>query len=147
MPTLSPLPTPDTSRPALASAAGDFRQQIWDDHPPFLELFLFTHLDKASKKKYFAGDVEGKQFLHRDRASEAYEVYSRSLLEKYGDDFHDHPIDDAELWAKTQREISGASRSSYIYRIGILGYKLFVQWEIICCYGVFIVLLWVSTRG
>ncbi|CAI9267634.1 unnamed protein product [Lactuca saligna] len=85
--------------------------------PTFLELFLITHLDKTSKKKYFDGDVEGKQFC-TERAREAYEAYSRALLEKYGDDLVDHPIDDAELWAKTQREISGASRSSYIYGVG-----------------------------
>ncbi|CAH1434453.1 unnamed protein product [Lactuca virosa] len=88
--------------------------------PTFLELFLFTRLDKASKKKYFAGDVEGKKFC-TERAREPYEAYSRPFLEKYGDDLRDHPIDDAELWAKTQREISGASRSSYIYGIGSLG--------------------------
>ncbi|XP_052626008.1 uncharacterized protein LOC111908507 [Lactuca sativa] len=85
--------------------------------PTFLELFLITHLDKTSKKKYFDGDVEGKQFC-TERAREAYEAYSQALLEKYGDDLVDHPIDDAELWAKTQREISGSSRSSYIYVVG-----------------------------
>ncbi|CAH1440896.1 unnamed protein product [Lactuca virosa] len=58
-------------------------------------------------------DTPPAHLLHADA-----EAYSRALLEKYGDDLVDHPIDDAELWAKTQREISGASRSSYIYGVG-----------------------------
>lgn len=39
------------------------------------------------------------------------------MLEKYGDDLHDQ-IDDAELWAKTQKEIRGASKNNYIYGVG-----------------------------
>ncbi|KAI3764758.1 hypothetical protein L2E82_14774 [Cichorium intybus] len=84
--------------------------------PRFLELFFQTHLDKASKMKYLDGDDTGKKFC-TETARELYEAYSQALLEKYGDDLHDQ-IDDAELWAKTQKEIRGASKNNYIYGVG-----------------------------
>ncbi|KAI3782327.1 hypothetical protein L2E82_12370 [Cichorium intybus] len=49
--------------------------------PRFLELFFQTHLDKASKMKYFDGDDTGKKFC-TETARELYEAYSQALLEK-----------------------------------------------------------------
>ncbi|KAL4556953.1 hypothetical protein LXL04_035122 [Taraxacum kok-saghyz] len=72
-----------------------------------------THLDKESKKNFFAGDeAAGKQFC-TEKTREAYEAYSRALVEKYGDDLRDHAIDHVELW-----KISKCSKTSYIYGIG-----------------------------
>ncbi|KAL8231875.1 hypothetical protein R6Q57_001653 [Mikania cordata] len=75
--------------------------------PTFKQVFLHTHLKKEYKAKYWVGyyddNPEGMEFC-TNQSKEAYESYSIYMVEKYDEDETQHPIDDIDLWERSQGE-------------------------------------------
>ncbi|KAL8227704.1 hypothetical protein R6Q57_015288 [Mikania cordata] len=88
--------------------------------PTFKELFLSTHLVKESKKKFREGLYEeslDEVVFCITRSRKAYEEYTTSMLERYGEDVTQHPVGDVELWESTQGGSKfgiGSSDSNFI---------------------------------
>ncbi|KAL8242996.1 hypothetical protein R6Q59_013298 [Mikania micrantha] len=85
--------------------------------PNFREIFLLTHLDKASKTKLLAGELNlnsvNEMFFCNDRSKEAYTSYLEEMIEKNGLDF---TVDDPEVWSRVVEP--NLKRTRRVYGIG-----------------------------
>ncbi|KAL8200251.1 hypothetical protein R6Q57_011590 [Mikania cordata] len=80
--------------------------------PNFREIFLFTHLDKASKTKLLAGELNlnsvNEMFFCNDRSKESYASYLEEMIAKNGLEFS---VDDPEIHdLEVQMEVERRSR-------------------------------------
>ncbi|KAL8253066.1 hypothetical protein R6Q59_036759 [Mikania micrantha] len=85
--------------------------------PNFREIFLLTHLDKASKTKLLVRELNlnsvNEMFFCNDRSKEAYTSYLEEMFEKNGLDF---TVDDPEVWSHVVEP--NLKRTRRVYGIG-----------------------------
>ncbi|KAD6455079.1 hypothetical protein R6Q59_016534 [Mikania micrantha] len=85
--------------------------------PNFREIFLLTHLDKASKTKLLAGELNlnsvNEMFFCNDRSKEAYASYLEEMITKNGLEFS---VDDPEVWSRVVEP--NLKRTRRVYGIG-----------------------------
>ncbi|KAD5317636.1 hypothetical protein E3N88_17582 [Mikania micrantha] len=84
-------------------------RRVFDREPNFREIFLLTHLDKASKAKLLAGELNlnsvNDMFFCNGRSKEAYASYLEEMIEKNGLEFSvdDPDIHDLEVQIEAER--------------------------------------------
>ncbi|KAL8236146.1 hypothetical protein R6Q59_017227 [Mikania micrantha] len=92
-------------------------KRVFGREPNFREIFLLTHLDKASKAKLLAGELNlnsvNDMFFCNDRSKEAYASYLEEMIEKNGLEFS---VDDPDVWSRVVEP--NLKRTRRVYGIG-----------------------------